>query len=109
MDWLSPIRQIFESALPFLERISVIRALLAFILVFFLPGFAWTLIFFKQINVIERIALSFGLSITVVTLSLLVPNMLLGMKITGFNSLLIIVGVTIIPVAFYYLKKRVKR
>ena len=109
MDWFSPIRQIFEFAFPFLERLPVIRALLGFILVFFLPGFAWTLVFFKQINLIERIALSFGLSIAVVTLSILALNVLLGISITGLNSLLIIIVVTIIPVALYYLKRLVKK
>lgn len=108
MDWLSPIRQIFEFALPFLEKLPAIRAILGFMLVFFLPGFAWTLIFFKQVNIIERIALSFGLSIAVVTLSILVLNVLIGVRITGLNSLLIIIAVTIIPVAFYYLKRFVK-
>lgn len=109
MDWLSPIRQIFEFVFPFLERLSVIRALLGFILVFFLPGFAWTLVFFKQIKVVERIALSFGLSIVVVTLSILASNVLLGVSITGFNSLLIIVVITIIPILFYYLRRLMKR
>jgi len=108
MDWLSPIKQIFEFALPFLEKLPAIRAILGFILVFFLPGFAWTLVFFKNINVIERIALSFGLSIAVVTLSILVLNVLIGVRITGLNSLLIIIAVTIIPVTFYYLKRFVK-
>jgi len=108
MDWLSPIKQIFEFALPFLEKLPAIRAILGFVLVFFLPGFAWTLVFFKNINVIERIALSFGLSIAVVTLSILVLNVLIGVRITGLNSLLIIIVVTIIPVAFYYLKRFVK-
>ncbi len=109
MDWLAPIRQIFEFVFPFLERLSVIRALLGFILVFFLPGFAWTLVFFKQIKVVERIALSFGLSIAVVTLSILASNVLLGVSITGFNSLLIIVVITIIPILFYYLRRLMKR
>lgn len=109
MDWLSPIRQIFEFALPFLERVPIIRALLGFILVFLLPGFAWTLVFFKQIKVIERIALSFGLSIALVTLSILTLNVLLGIRITGLNSLLIIIVITITPVAFYYLKRIMKR
>ena len=108
MDWLSPIKQIFEFALPFLEKLPAIRAILGFILVFFLPGFAWTLVFFKNINVIERIALSFGLSIALVTLSILVLNVLIGVRITGLNSLLIIIVITIIPVAFYYLKRFVK-
>ncbi len=102
---MDSIREIFESFLPFLARLPVLRAVLGSIIVFFLPGFAWTLVFFKQINVIERIALSLGLSIAVVTLSIIVLNKLLGIKITGFNSLLIIFVVTIIPLAFYYLKK----
>lgn len=111
MDWLSPIREIFGVVLPFLERLFIIRAILGIILVFFLPGFAWTLVFFKgkQINVIERIALSFGLSIAVVTISILALNMLIGIRITGFNSLLIIIAVTIIPVVFYYLYRLISR
>ncbi len=108
MDWLSPIRQIFEFALPFLDKLPAIRAILGFILVFFLPGFAWTLIFFKQVNIIERIALSFGLSIAVVTLIILTLNVLIGIRITGLHSLLIIIIITIIPLTFYYLKRFVK-
>jgi len=102
---LDLIRQIFGFALPFLEQVPIIRALFGFILVFFLPGFAWTLVFFRKINLIERIALSFGLSIAMVTLIIIAMNRLLGIRITGFNSLLTIVCVTIIPIAFYYLKK----
>ncbi len=111
MDWLSPIREIFGLALPVLERLAIIRAILGIILVFFLPGFAWTLVFFsgKQINIVERIALSFGLSIAVVTISVLALNVLIGIRITGFNSLLIITAVTIIPVAFYYLYRLIGR
>jgi len=109
MDWFSPIKQIFGFMLPVFESVPAIRAILGFILVFFLPGFAWTLVFFKQIKVIERVALSFGLSIAVVTLSILVLNVLFGIRITGLNSLLIIILVTVIPIAVYYLTRLVKR
>jgi uncharacterized membrane protein len=110
MDWLlAPIRQILEFALPFLERVPAVRALLGLTLVFFLPGFAWTLVFFNKINLFERIVLSLGLSIAVVTLSILAFNLLLGVSISGLNSLLIIVVITIIPVVFHYLKKILKR
>ncbi len=104
MDWL---REIFG----FVEGLSVIRAIIGFILVFFLPGFAWTLVFFKgkQVNVVERVALSFGLSIAVVTISIFALNLLVGVEITGFNSVLIIIVVTVIPVAAYYLSKFVRR
>ncbi len=108
MDWLSPIRQILEFVFPFLERLPAIRAVLGFILVFFLPGFAWTLVFFKQVNIIERIALSFGLSIAVVTLSILILNVLIGIRITGLHSLLLIIIITIIPLTLYYLKRFTK-
>ena len=104
MDWL---REIFGVV----EGLSVIRAIIGFILVFFLPGFAWTLVFFrgKQINVVERVALSFGLSIAVVTISIFALNLLVGVEITGFNSVLIIIVVTVIPVVAYYLSKLVRR
>ena len=108
MDWLSPLRELFEFTFPFLERLPIVRALVGFILVFFVPGFAWTLVFFRQVNVIERILLSFGLSIAVVTLSLLFLNRLIGVRITGFNSILTIITVTIIPLVFYYLNKLIR-
>ena len=109
MDFLSPLRELFDFVFPFLERLPIVRALVGFIFVFFLPGFAWTLVFFKQINIIERIVLSFGLSIAVVTLSLLFLNKVAEIKITGFNSVLVIIAVTIIPVALYSLNKLIGR
>jgi len=109
MDWLSPIRELIESVFSSLGPLSIIRAILGFILVFFLPGFAWTIIFFKKINVIERVTLSFALSIVVVTLSLLFISRLIGLKITWFSSALVIIAVTILPVVAYYLKWLVKR
>ncbi len=109
MDWLSPIRELFGFAFPFLERLPIIRAILGFVLVFFLPGFAWTLVFFRQINVIERLALSLALSIVVVTFSLLLVSRLIGIRITGFNSGLIIVVITILPVVVYYLTRLIRR
>ena len=99
------MEQILGWAIPFLDNVPVIRAILGLILVFFLPGFAWTLVFFKQINIVERIALAIGLSIALVTLSILALNVLLGIRITGLNALLVIIILTIVPVAIYYLKR----
>ena len=99
------MEQILGWAIPFLDNVPVIRAILGLILVFFLPGFAWTLVFFKQINIVERIALGIGLSIALVTLSILALNVLLGIRITGLNALLVIIILTIVPVAIYYLKR----
>ncbi|MFC2071267.1 DUF1616 domain-containing protein [Chloroflexota bacterium] len=109
MDWLSPIRELFGFVFPLLEHLPIVRAILGFILVLFLPGFAWTFVFFREINVIERIALSFGLSIGVVTLSVLIINRLIETSITGFNSTLVILVITVVPVAAYYLNSIIRR
>ena len=101
--------QLFQSIIPIAERLPIVRAILGFILVFFLPGFAWTLVFFKRVNIIERIALSFGLSIAAVTLSIIVLHVLFGLRITGANSLLIIIVITIIALVLYLLKRFVAR
>ncbi len=101
--------QLFETFLPFADSVPVIRAIVAFILVFFLPGFAWTLVFFKQINRIERAALSFGLSIATVTLSIIVLNALFGIKINGSNALVTIIVITVIPLGVYFLRRYLAR
>ena len=101
--------QLLESVVPFAERLPIIRATLGFVIVFFLPGFTWTLVFFNQLNIIERTALSFGLSIALVTLSTLVLHVLFDIRITGANSLLTIIVITIIALGFYLLKKLLPR
>ena len=101
--------QLLEDLIPTSGGLLVIRAILGFILVFFLPGFAWTLVFFNKLKIIERAALSFGLSIALVTLSILVLNVLLGMRISGINTLLTIVVITVIPLAIYFVRRYLTR
>ena len=107
MDWLSPIGELLGFTVPILEQVPVLRAILGFILVFFLPGFAWTFVFFKQINVVERVTLSVGLSIALIVLSLISLNVLFGVRINGLNAVLVIVAITILAVGVYYLKRLV--
>jgi uncharacterized membrane protein len=95
-----------QSIIPLIEDVPVIRIILASILVFFLPGFAWSLVFFyKNINIIERIALSIGLSIALVTLSVLALNVLLDVRINGFNAVVTIVVITVIPFGIYLIRR----
>ena len=101
--------QVLDTLIPTSGGLFVIRAILGVILVFFLPGFAWTLVIFKNINIIERIAISIGLSIALTTLVILVLNVLLDMKITGFNSLITIIVITIIPAAIYFFRRFITR
>jgi uncharacterized membrane protein len=90
-----------------MDKLPGVRIVLGMVMVFFLPGFAWTLVFFqgRRINVLERLALSFGLSIAVVVLSILALNFGLGVSITGFNSAMIILVVTAVPVAIYFIRR----
>ena len=101
--------QLLESVIPLAEGLPAVRAILGFILVFFVPGFAWTLVFFNQLKIIERVALSFGLSIAAVTLSITVLNVLFGMRITGANALLIIIVLTVVALVLYSIKRFLTR
>ncbi len=106
------IKEILDLVPPFFDSAPAIRAILGLIVVFFLPGFTWTLVFFsneRQINVVERLALSFGLSIAIVTLSIPALNILLRVSITGTNAVLVILAITIIPAVWYCLKRIIKK
>ena len=98
-----------DFVVPFAERLPILRGIIGFIVVFFLPGFAWTFVFFNRVSVIERIVLGMGLSIAIVTMGVLVLHLLFGMKITGINSLITIAIIIVAAVATYYIKKFVIR
>ena len=106
------LNELLDFAVPFAEQFPALRAVVGFIIVFFLPGFAWTFVFFNKISVIERIVLSMGLSIAIVTLGVLALHVLLGMTITGSTSLITIAAIIVLAVATYFIKrfitKRVK-
>jgi uncharacterized membrane protein len=101
--------QLRDTFLPFLDKVPVLRAIVGSIIVFFVPGFAWTLALFSKINNIERIGLSIGLSIASVTLSVIVLNLIFHVKITGTNALLIILVITVIPLGIYLVKRLLRR
>lgn len=103
------LSQLREGFLSFLNEIPFLRAIAGGIIVFFLPGFAWTLVLFKKINNVERIALSVGLSIAVVTLSVLVVNLLFKVRITGTNALITILVITAILLIIYLIKRLHRR
>lgn len=97
--------QILDTLIPSSGGLMVVRAALGVILVFFLPGFAWTLVFFRKINNIERAAISIGLSIALVTLSIIVLNVLFDVRINGLNALITIIVITVIPAGIYFLRR----
>ena len=91
------------TSLTFLESL---RITLGTPYVLFLPGYIISFIFFKKIDIIERIALSFALSIAIVPLIIFYLN-LIGMKINLLSSVLTIAGIIII--ALVILKKTTKK
>jgi uncharacterized membrane protein len=99
------LSQLREGFLSFLNGVPFLRAILGGIIVFFLPGFAWTLVLFKKLNNVERIALSVGLSIAVVTISVLVVNLLFKLRITGTSALVTILVMTVIPLIIYFIRR----
>jgi uncharacterized membrane protein len=94
---------ILLTLLSSLTLLDSIRITLGTPYVLFLPGYIISFIFFKKIDIIERIALSFALSITIVPLIIFYLN-LLGMKINLVSSILTIAG--IILIAILILKKK---
>ncbi len=87
------------------------RIVFGSVYVLFLPGYIISFIFFpnkkkkKEIDIIERIALSFALSIAIVPLIIFYLN-LIGMKINLLSTTLTILGIIIIAVIILkYLKK----
>jgi len=74
--------------------IKLLRIIFGFVFVLFLPGLAWSFVFFKkgEIDVIERIALSFRLSIVLVPLVVFWLNWLLKIRINIVNVTAVILG-----------------
>lgn len=103
------LNEVLDFAVPFAEQFPALRAVVGFIIVFFLPGFVWTFVFFSKVNVIERIVLSMGLSIAIVTLGILVLHVLFGMKITGSTSLITIALIIVLAIITYFIKSYITK
>ena len=99
-----------------LSYLESLRIIFGSIFVLFLPGFIISFIFFPKtkefeseekdaIDWIERIALSFALSIAIVPLVVFYLN-LIGIKISALNSFLTILGIMIISIGILYYKNK---
>jgi len=97
-----------------ISYLESLRIIFGSIYVLFLPGFIITYLFFPKtkefeteekeaIDWIERIALSFALSIAIVPLAVFYLN-LIGVKINLLNSFLTILGIIIISSGVLYFK-----
>jgi uncharacterized membrane protein len=82
-----------------------LRVVFGSLFVLFLPGFAWSFVFFdkakKEIDWLERGVLSIGLSIALVPLAVFWFNWVLNVKITLLHTILIVLG--LIAAALFWL------
>ena len=106
-----------------LGMLEAFRIVFGSVYVLFLPGFVISYIFFPKtkefdsekgenkehengaIDWIERIALSFALSIAIVPLAVFYLN-LIGLRINTLNSFFTILGIIVISLGILYFKNR---
>lgn len=88
------------------ETYEIARIVLGLAFVLFVPGFVWSYVFFSrgEIDLIERIALSFGLSIVLIPLTVFWLNWLLHIPINLVNVTIVVAVLTVIPIIHFYLK-----
>lgn len=90
-----------------LSLLESLRIVFGSVYVLFLPGFVLSYAFFNssEIDWLERIALSFGLSIAIVPLVVFYLN-LIGLRISLVNTSLTVLGVILISVGLLYAKSK---
>jgi len=87
--------------------LSIIQAIIGLPLVLFIPGYALSYAVFpkkKDLDLMERIALSFGLSFALIPLVVFFMNKFLKIPITVYSSFSIVIALAIIGVIVW--KKR---
>jgi len=88
--------------------LEALRLIFGSIFVLFLPGLAWSFVFFarKEVDWIERLALSFGISIAMVPLVVFWFNWVFDVKVTLLNTILMVVGLVMVAVVWIWGERR---
>ncbi len=91
-----------------MDAFDVVRIIFGSMFVLFVPGFAWSYVFFNRgkIDWVERVALSFGLSIALVPLVVFWFNWVFHVEISLINTWIIVSGITIVAIIWLYARKR---
>lgn len=90
--------------------LEILRIIIGSAFILYLPGHFLSFLFFKKgkIDTIERIGISFAISITVVPLLVFYLNFL-GVKISTISVMFEILGVCFISQLYLYFKDRNKK
>jgi uncharacterized membrane protein len=81
--------------------LTIIRLVVGLPLVLFIPGYALSYAFFpkkKDLDLLERIALSFGLSIATIPLIIFFMNKFLKIPITVYSSFGVVTLITLVGI-----------
>ncbi|HID43256.1 MAG TPA: DUF1616 domain-containing protein [Archaeoglobaceae archaeon] len=83
-----------------MDALEIVKTVIGGSFVLFIPGFAWSYLFFKQneIDWIERIAISFGLSIALVPLVMFWLYYVFRIGLNFVNVTVVILVLILIPV-----------
>lgn len=102
---------------PLAGFLEILRIVLGSVYVLVMPGLAWSFLFFPKtraldsgkdapgIDWIERGALSFGLSIALVPLTVFLLTYFLDVPLTTGNAVLIVLVLTLAPLGYLYLDR----
>ena len=106
LEIISLLISVFSSLGPF----DSFRVVFGSIFVLFLPGFVWTFVFFsnkgeKKVDLIERVALSFALSIAIVPLVVFYLN-LIGLKISAWSSFIVVLLIVLIGAGVIWWRRK---
>ena len=90
-----------------MDAVDLLKMVCGAILVLFIPGLPWTFVFLHRtkVDMVERIALSFGLSIALVPLFTFLLNRLFGMGITILTVTVLALVLTAIPIGYVFLRR----
>jgi len=90
---------------------KTLQAVFGIAFVMFLPGYFFIILLFdkKELDVIERSALSFSLSIAIVTISIIFTNTILNIPITPINNFLIILFLITVFILIKIIKDQLKK
>jgi len=87
--------------------LEIVQAILGFFLTLFVPGYALVLALYpkkKDLEFIERIALSSVLSIAITLLMALFLDLVLGVDFTAVNMVIALVSFTVICFIFWVIQ-----
>ncbi len=87
---------------------DILRVFFGLLLIFILPGYAFTLVIYPEkndIRFIERIGIAFVLSLTINILLILYANKFFNIRLTDINISMILLSLTMIFIVIWRIRK----